>query len=125
MGVVGGTIRRGGCTLRLRLLDRIRQAHADEPDLTTLQTHGYFCDAVADCLAGWRTVVVEAVGAGIPAPGSATALGYYDGLRAERLPAALVQGLRDLFGAHTHRRVDREGVFHPVWSEDRREVQAG
>jgi 6-phosphogluconate dehydrogenase len=119
------TIWRGGCIIRARFLDRIRQAYADEPDLTTLLTHGYFRDAVADCLEGWRTVVVEAARAGIPAPGFATALAYYDGLRAERLPAALVQGLRDLFGAHTYRRVDREGVFHTVWSEDRREVQAG
>ncbi|MGY1729944.1 NADP-dependent phosphogluconate dehydrogenase [Geodermatophilus sp. SYSU D01045] len=119
------TIWRGGCIIRARFLDRIRQAYADEPDLTTLLTHGYFRDAVADCLEGWRTVVVEAARAGIPAPGFSTALAYYDGLRAERLPAALVQGLRDLFGAHTYRRTDREGVFHTVWAEDRREVRTG
>ncbi|MGY1725374.1 NADP-dependent phosphogluconate dehydrogenase [Geodermatophilus sp. SYSU D01062] len=119
------TIWRGGCIIRARFLDRIRQAYADEPDLTTLLTHGYFRDAVADCLEGWRTVVVEAARAGIPAPGFSTALAHYDGLRAERLPAALVQGLRDLFGAHTYRRVDRDGVFHTVWAEDPREVRTG
>ena len=60
--------------------------------------------------------------AGIPAPGFSSALAYYDGLRAERLPAALVQGLRDLFGAHTYRRVDREGSFHTLWGGDRSEI---
>jgi 6-phosphogluconate dehydrogenase len=64
-------------------------------------------------------VVAVAAAAGVPAPGFAAALAYYDGLRAERLPAALIQGLRDLFGAHTYRRVDREGTFHLDWSGDR------
>ncbi|MGR6964679.1 NADP-dependent phosphogluconate dehydrogenase [Geodermatophilus sp. URMC 61] len=117
------TIWRGGCIIRARFLDRIRQAYAEEPTLTTLLTHDYFRDAVAAGQQGWRRVVAEAVRAGVPAPGFSTALAYYDGLRAERLPAALVQGLRDLFGAHTYRRVDQGGTFHTLWSEDGREVQ--
>jgi 6-phosphogluconate dehydrogenase len=59
---------------------------------------------------------------GIPAPGFSAALSYYDSLAAERLPAALIQGQRDFFGAHTYKRVDREGTFHTLWSEDRSEV---
>ena len=59
---------------------------------------------------------------GIPTPGFSSALAYYDGLRAERLPAALIQGLRDLFGAHTYRRSDKDGVFHTRWSSDRAET---
>jgi 6-phosphogluconate dehydrogenase len=58
---------------------------------------------------------------GVPVPGFATALAYYDTVRAERLPASLVQGLRDFFGAHTCARVDREGTFHTEWSGDRAE----
>jgi 6-phosphogluconate dehydrogenase len=116
------TIWRGGCIIRARFLDRIRQAYADEPGLTTLLTHGYFRDAVAEGQEGWRRVVVEAARSGIPAPGFASALAYYDGLRAERSPAALIQGLRDYFGAHTYHRVDRPGTFHTLWSEDHREV---
>jgi 6-phosphogluconate dehydrogenase len=115
------TIWRGGCIIRARFLDRIRQAFADEPGLTTLLTHAYFRDAVAAAQDGWRQVVTDAARYGIPAPGFASALAYYDGLRAERLPAALIQGLRDFFGAHTYRRVDREGTFHTLWGEDRRE----
>jgi 6-phosphogluconate dehydrogenase len=59
---------------------------------------------------------------GVPTPGFASALAYYDALRRPRLPAALVQGQRDLFGAHTYRRVDRDGTFHTLWSGDRSEV---
>ena len=57
-----------------------------------------------------------------PTPGFAAALAYYDALRAERLPAALTQGQRDFFGAHTYRRTDREGSFHTLWGGDRSEV---
>jgi 6-phosphogluconate dehydrogenase len=119
------TIWRGGCIIRARFLDRIRQAYEDEPELTTLLTHKYFRDAVASGQEAWRQVVVEAARAGIPAPGFATALAYYDGLRAERSSAALIQGLRDFFGSHTYRRVDREGVFHTLWAQDRREIAGG
>jgi len=113
---------RDGCIIRARFLDRIRQAFADEPDLTTLLTNEYFTKAVTDCQDGWREVVIGAARHGIPAPGFASALAYYDGLRAPRLPAALIQGQRDLFGAHTYRRVDKAGSFHTLWAQDGREV---
>jgi 6-phosphogluconate dehydrogenase len=61
----------------------------------------------------------------VPAPGFSSALSYYDALRAERLPAALIQGLRDFFGAHTYRRVDKgDASFHTLWSADRTEQDA-
>ena len=59
----------------------------------------------------------------LSAPGFSSALAYYDSLASERLPASLVQGQRDFFGAHTYHRVDRPGTFHTMWSEDRREVK--
>jgi 6-phosphogluconate dehydrogenase len=119
------TIWRGGCIIRARFLDRIRQAYDETPDLPSLLVAPYFRDAVGAGQDAWRQVVAGAASAGVPVPGFATALSYYDGLRAERLPAALVQGLRDFFGAHTYKRVDRGGVFHTLWSEDRSEVDAG
>ncbi|HHX84991.1 MAG TPA: NADP-dependent phosphogluconate dehydrogenase [Actinomycetales bacterium] len=118
------TIWRGGCIIRATFLDRIREAYAADPELPTLLAAPYFADALADCIVSWRQVVAEAVSAGIPVPGFAAALAYYDGLRTERLPAALIQGQRDYFGAHTYRRTDREGSFHTLWSGDRSEVEA-
>ena len=115
---------RDGCIIRARFLDRVRQVFADEPDLTTLMTNDYFRNAVADCQEGWRQVVAGAARHGVAAPGFASALAYYDGLRAPRSPAALIQGLRDRFGSHTYRRVDADGSFHTLWSEDSREVSA-
>ena len=67
----------------------------------------------------------DAATSGVPAPAFAASLAYYDGLRAERLPAALIQAQRDFFGAHTYRRVDREGTFHTRWSADRVEEAGG
>jgi 6-phosphogluconate dehydrogenase len=119
-GAIAG-IWRAGCIIRAEFLDRIRAAYAADPALPTLLTAPTFAEALAAAQAGWRRVVATATGLGIPVPGFAAALAYYDSLRAERLPANLVQAQRDYFGAHTYRRVDRDGVFHTMWGEDRRE----
>jgi 6-phosphogluconate dehydrogenase len=71
----------------------------------------------------WRGVVAGAAQSGVPTPGFAAALSYYDGLRSERLPAALIQGQRDFFGAHTYKRVDKDGTYHTLWSGDRTETR--
>lgn len=115
---------RAGCIIRAQFLNRITEAYDAQPDLVALVTAPYFTDAVAGSLAAWRRVVSGAALAGIPTPTFASSLSYYDGLRADRLPAALVQGQRDFFGAHTYRRVDKEGSFHTLWSGDRTEISA-
>jgi 6-phosphogluconate dehydrogenase len=117
------TIWRGGCIIRARFLDRIREAYDRDPALPTLLVDDHFSGIVAEAQDAWRRVVCEAVRLGVPVPGFASALAYYDGLRRERLPAALVQGLRDLFGAHTYARTDAEGVFHTLWSGDGSQVR--
>jgi 6-phosphogluconate dehydrogenase len=115
------TIWRAGCIIRARFLDRIKEAYAEQPDLPSLLVAPYFRDAVASGQESWRLVVATAAQAGIPTPAFSSSLSYYDALRAERLPAALIQGLRDFFGAHTYRRVDQDGVFHTLWGGDRSE----
>ncbi|HTQ90383.1 MAG TPA: NADP-dependent phosphogluconate dehydrogenase [Streptosporangiaceae bacterium] len=115
------TIWRGGCIIRAAFLDRIRAAYENNTDLPTLLVDGEFGKDLAAAQDAWRAVVGSAARLGIPIPGFSAALAYYDALRAERLPAALVQGLRDFFGAHTYRRTDREGTFHTLWAQDRSE----
>jgi 6-phosphogluconate dehydrogenase len=115
---------RGGCIIRARFLNRITEAYERDPQLALLLADPYFTDAVTAGLPAWRRVVAQAAQAGIPAPAFASSLAYYDGLRAERSSAALIQGQRDLFGAHTYRRVDRPGSFHTLWSGDHTEVEA-
>lgn len=118
------TIWRGGCIIRARFLDRIREAYTEDPELRSLIVAPFFRHAVETAQDSWRRVVAGAAMAGIPVPGFAAALAYYDGLRAERLPAALTQGLRDFFGAHTYERVDADGSFHTLWGGQRNEIQA-
>ena len=118
------TIWRGGCIIRARFLDRIREAYADDPQLPSLLVAPYFADAVAAGIDSWRSVVAMAVRAGVPTPAFSSSLAYLDALRRLRLPAALIQSLRDNFGAHTYQRTDREGSFHTLWAEDKSEVQA-
>ncbi len=88
-------------------------------------TAPFFVDVMAKAQDAWREVVADAAHAGIPIPAFAASLAYYDGLRAVRLPAALVQGQRDFFGAHGYRRVDMPGTFHTLWSGDGSQVEAG
>ncbi len=120
------TIWRGGCIIRAKFLNRIKEAFDTDPDLPTLIAAPYFRDVISSAVDGWRRVVVTATELGIPIPGFSSALSYYDGLRSERLPAALIQGQRDFFGAHTYGRTDAapEARFHTLWSGDRHEVQA-
>jgi 6-phosphogluconate dehydrogenase len=113
---------RGGCIIRAAFLDRIRAAYASNAELPTLLADGEFGKDLAAAQDAWRTVAATAARLGIPAPGFSAALAYYDALRAGRLPAALIQGLRDYFGAHTYHRTDRDGTYHTLWAQDRAEV---
>ncbi|WP_309132075.1 NADP-dependent phosphogluconate dehydrogenase [Brevibacterium sp.] len=114
---------RAGCIIRARFLDRIADAYAAEPQLTSLVSAPYFRDSLNETQQSLRDVVVRAATVGIPVPALSSALAYYDGIRAPRSSAALVQGQRDFFGSHTYGRVDRPGTFHTLWSGDRSEVE--
>jgi 6-phosphogluconate dehydrogenase len=112
---------RGGCIIRAKFLNRITEAYdvaAGDPIPASLLLAPYFTEAITAAQDRWRRVAGYAAASGIPTPGFAAALSYYDGLRSARLPAALIQGQRDFFGAHTYRRVDKPGVFHTMWSAD-------
>jgi len=118
------TIWRGGCIIRARFLDRIRAAYDQDPELPSLLVAPYFAAAVRDGVESWRRVAAQAAMAGLPTPAFSSSLAYYDGLRAGRLPAALIQGLRDNFGAHTYRRTDQPGTYHTEWAGDGQEHPA-
>jgi 6-phosphogluconate dehydrogenase len=118
------TIWRGGCIIRARFLNRIREAYDEDAALPSLLVAPYFADAVRGGVDAWRRIVAQAAAAGIPTPAFSSSLAYYDGLRRDRLPAALIQGLRDNFGAHTYKRVDKDGSFHVEWAGDRKEHEA-
>ena len=116
---------RGGCIIRARLLHRIREVYEANPRLSTLLLQDFFRTAVERAEPGWRRVISLAVESGIPVPAFASALTYFDGLRRGRGSANLLQGLRDYFGAHTYRRLDRQGKFHTRWGQDGAEVNVG
>ncbi|CAN7507210.1 MULTISPECIES: NADP-dependent phosphogluconate dehydrogenase [Paenibacillus] len=106
---------RGGCIIRARFLQNIKDAYDRNPELKNLLLDSYFTDVVHNYQGSWRQVVAEAVARGIAVPSFASALAYYDSYRTERLPANLLQAQRDYFGAHTFQRVDKEGSFHFNW----------
>jgi len=106
---------RGGCIIRARFLERIKEAFDADAKLENLLLAPYFQKAVNNAQAAWRRVLVTAIQHGIAVPGFTTALTYYDGYRTERLPANLLQAQRDYFGAHTYERLDKPGTFHTEW----------
>lgn len=106
---------RGGCIIRARFLQNIKDAYDREAGLKNLLLDPYFSGIVQGYQDAWRQVVATAVTRGVPVPAFASALSYYDSYRTERLPANLLQAQRDYFGAHTFERVDKEGVFHYNW----------
>ncbi|MFC8513387.1 NADP-dependent phosphogluconate dehydrogenase [Streptomyces sp. NPDC057257] len=116
---------RGGCIIRASFLDRIRAAYAADRELVSLLGEMEFAMEITDAQVPWRETVASAARRGIPVPAFSAALAHYDTLRAGRLPAALLQGQRDYFGAHTYRRTDRPGAFHTHWAApDRPETPA-
>ncbi|WP_028588900.1 NADP-dependent phosphogluconate dehydrogenase [Paenibacillus massiliensis] len=106
---------RGGCIIRSRFLQNIMDAYDQDPALKNLLLDPFFKNVVESYQDAWRQVISVAVANGIPVPGFSSALAYYDSYRTERLPANLLQAQRDYFGAHTFKRVDKEGVFHHQW----------
>ncbi|MEX1095806.1 MAG: decarboxylating NADP(+)-dependent phosphogluconate dehydrogenase [Planctomycetales bacterium] len=111
---------RGGCIIRSRFLEDIKAAFDKKPDLENLLLDDFFKAAIDNAQPSWRRVVAAAVELGLPVPGVAAALSYYDGYRRDRLPANLLQAQRDYFGAHTYRRIDQEGTFHTDWIRERK-----
>jgi len=109
---------RGGCIIRARFLNDIRQAFVRDPDLPNLMIDPEFAGAMNAQQAALRKVVALAAENGIPALAFSSALAYFDAYRSARLPANLTQAQRDYFGAHTYRRVDREGSFHTQWIDE-------
>jgi 6-phosphogluconate dehydrogenase len=114
---------RGGCIIRARFLDRIKEAFDAQPNLENLLLAPYFLDAVDKAQNAWRHVVSTAVLGGVPVPAFTAALTYYDGYRQANLPANLLQAQRDYFGAHTYQRKDKEGIFHTEWLDLRKAPQ--
>jgi len=113
------SIWRGGCIIRARFLQKITDAYTRSAGLVNLLLDPYFNDQIKKGQSNWRTVVALAAANGLPAPAFMSALAYYDGYRSARLPANLLQGQRDYFGAHTYERTDqpRGQFYHLDWPE--------
>jgi len=107
---------KGGCIIRAKMLDSIYRAFRANADLANLMIDPEFAGILTKLDGKWRDTVRMAKGSTIPIPAINASLDYYDGYRSERLPANLIQALRDLFGAHGYERYDKAGEFHTDWA---------
>lgn len=106
---------RGGCIIRAQLLNHIMSAYDRNNELANLITDDYFTNVLTQYQAELRMVIKTAISAGLSVPALSSALSYYDSYRSGVLPTNLIQAQRDYFGAHTYRRIDKEGIFHTQW----------
>ena len=106
----------GGCIIRSKLLDSIKQAFERNHSLQNLIMDSDFARILRNIDSDWRTIARTAKELAIPTPAISASLDYFDSYRTERLPANFVQALRDYFGAHGYDRVDKTGRFHTDWS---------
>jgi len=111
------TIWRGGCIIRAKFLNRIKEAYERDAALENLLLDQYFTGIIERTQDNWRVAVATAVKHGVAVPAFSASLGYFDSYRSARLPSNLLQGQRDFFGAHTYERIDKPGVFHTEWME--------
>ncbi len=106
---------RGGCIIRAALLEDIRAAYRDQPDLPNPLLHRALAGKLAAGEPALRRVTAAAAGLGLPVPAFMASLAYLDAFRSAWLPANLIQAQRDYFGAHTYERIDAKGTFHTEW----------
>ncbi|MFP3122500.1 NADP-dependent phosphogluconate dehydrogenase [Ectobacillus funiculus] len=106
---------RGGCIIRAGFLQNIKEAYDCNASLPNLLLDPYFTEIVGSYQGGLREIIAIAAQQGIPVPAFSAALSYYDSYRMATLPANLLQAQRDYFGAHTYKRIDKEGTFHTEW----------
>jgi 6-phosphogluconate dehydrogenase len=109
---------KGGCIIRAELLDTIQGAFERDPQLNNLLLDPGFAETLNAANLQWRYAARVARDLGVPIPAMSASLDYFDSYRSAQLPANLIQGLRDFFGAHTYHRTDKEGIFHTIWEPE-------
>jgi 6-phosphogluconate dehydrogenase len=114
---------KGGCIIRAKFLNKIKDAFLHDPHLPNLLLAPEFKQTILDRQDAWREVLSTAAKLGIPVPAFSASLDYFDSYRRASLPQNLTQAQRDYFGAHTYMRTDKEGVFHTEWTQTAKESE--
>ena len=111
---------KGGCIIRAKVLDTIKEAFAKESSLENLLLDGECANEIVKRQMAWRRIVSLAIASGISIPGLSSSLQYFDSFRTQALPTNLLQAQRDFLGSHTFERVDqpRGQYFHCHWTSD-------
>ncbi|KAL7677254.1 hypothetical protein ACOME3_003491 [Neoechinorhynchus agilis] len=108
---------RAGCIIRSGFLNDIKRAYDKQPQLANLLIDPYFSGEIEKYQESWRLVISTAILRGIPVPCFSSSLAFFDALRADQLPANLIQAMRDYFGAHTYELTAEPDVFrHTNWT---------
>lgn len=111
------SIFRAGCIIKAKFLNNITAAYQKNPQLDNLLEDDFFFSKIRENQLSLRKIIAKAVYAGVPIPAFSNAMAYIDGLCTKTVGANLIQAQRDYFGAHTYKRIDRDGIFHHQWQK--------
>ncbi len=115
---------RAGCIIRAAFLQPICDAYQQQQQLENLLLDPFFISELSSRQLNWRRAVADISLLGVPIGALSSALSYYDAIRSAILPANLLQGQRDYFGAHTFERVDQPlgEKYHVEWASENRAI---
>jgi len=115
---------RAGCIIRAVFLQSITDAFDRNENLENLILDEFFAKQLSGYQLSWRKAIANITLMGIPVGALSSSLSYYDSMRMSVLPANLLQGQRDYFGAHTFERIDqvKGKKFHVEWSTAARKM---
>ncbi len=103
----------GGCIIRAKMLKDIAKALPRKSGM--LLTDKKYLKEIISCMESLKNITITGAITETPTAAFSAALNGFYGMTSTQLPSNLIQGLRDLFGAHTYQRVDKKGIFHTQW----------
>lgn len=108
---------RAGCIIRSRIIQEIYSILKDKgPTVSPVsEILKHYSEHINSQLPSMVKYLQLALNYKVPVPVTSSVINYLYSLTSKRLPANLIQALRDYFGAHMFKRIDKEGLFHSTW----------
>ncbi len=105
-----------GCIIRSALLAKFEKVFEKDSNRSMVITDSDICAIIQNELPTLKKVVLFGLENDFGSSAYASVLTYWNMISSAKSPMNIIQGLRDLFGAHTFERIDKPGVFHQEWN---------
>ena len=106
-----------GCIIRTEFSGNMKFAYNKDSDIRSLIADEHISHILKFNLASAKSMINKAMQCSVPSFSLSAAVNYYMAYECCEMPTVMIQAQRDFFGAHTYKRVDKEGMFHTKWEE--------